>query len=123
MEHSEDVEYLCVDSFITGVVEARSLETAFETGLIDLLIERGPVTRGEIEGHLNADECGASVLLGLLQSNNVIVEQEGRVLLSEPFLKALRYRDLLQTKPSLRTSFFLTLQTSLPRWSSIPIVF
>ena len=123
MGYSEGTEYLCVDAFIKGVVEARALETAFETGLIDLLIEKRPLAQGEIEEHLNADERGASMLVGLLRSNNVIVEQGGRILLSEAFIKALRYRDLLRRNWNLHTSFSLTLQTSLHRWSSIPIAF
>ncbi len=98
MEYSEETDYLRVDAFIKGVVEARSLATAFETGLIDHLLENKTSTPGEIEKRCAMDAQGASLLLGLLRLNNVTEEHRGTIMLTAPFIKALRYRDLLETK-------------------------
>ena len=34
-------DYLCVDRFLRTVIDARSLKTAFEIGLVDFLVQRG----------------------------------------------------------------------------------
>ncbi len=98
MEYSEETDYLCIDAFIKGVVEARSLATAIEAGLIDHLLENGPSTMGEIEKRFAMDAPGASLLLDLLRLNNVTEEQGDKIMLTPAFIKALRYRDLLETK-------------------------
>ncbi len=98
MEYSEETDYLRIDAFIEGVVEARSLATALETGLIDHLLGNGPSTAEEIEKCCAMDAAGASLLLGLLRLNNVTEEHGGRIMLSAAFIEALRYRDLLETK-------------------------
>ena len=99
MEYSEETDYLCVDAFIKGVVEARALATAFETGLIDHLIENETAAQGEIEERSATQTRRAPrLLLGLLRSNNVTEEQGDRIMLTPAFIKALRYRDLLETK-------------------------
>lgn len=97
-ERSDDLEFLIVDEFITTMVDARSLKTAFELGLIDRLVEH---RRGSVEAlgrTLGTDAPGLRFLLDLLAVNGVIEERGGDVRLSVRFLKALRYRDLLETK-------------------------
>ena len=98
MEYSEETGYLCIDAFIKGIVEARSLATAIEVGLIDHLLGNVPSTAEEIEKRCNLDAPGASLLLGLLRLNNVAEEHGGRFMLTPAFTKALRYRDLLEAK-------------------------
>jgi SAM-dependent methyltransferase len=98
MEYSEETDYLRVDAFMKGVVEAGALAAAFETGLIDHLLASGPATQAEIEKRFGIDAAGASLLLGLLRSNNVAEELLGRSALTAPFVEALRYRDLLEAK-------------------------
>jgi ubiquinone/menaquinone biosynthesis C-methylase UbiE len=98
MGYSDETDYLRVDAFLKGVVEARSLATGLETGLIDHLLTNGPSTAGEIEKRCAMDEKGASMLLGLLHSNNVTEEHGGTIMLTAAFVKALQYRDLLEAK-------------------------
>ena len=93
-----DPGYLCVDSFMKGIVDARALGTAFELGLIDNLVENGTVTLDQVEKGPGADDKGARFLLDLLVRNQVIEEENGRFSLSPQFVEALRYRDLMEAK-------------------------
>ncbi len=98
MEYSEETDYLRVDAFMKGAVEAGALASAFEMGLIDHLLANGPSAGADIEKRFGMDAAGASLLLGLLISNNIAVEQAGKIALTAVFVEALRYRDLLETK-------------------------
>jgi SAM-dependent methyltransferase len=97
-ERGDDLEFLIVDEFITTIVDARAVKTAFELGLIDRLLDH---RRGSVEAlgrMLGTDAAGLRFLLDLLAMNGVIEERSGDVRLSTRFLGALRYRDLLETK-------------------------
>jgi hypothetical protein len=39
-KQDREFAYLCVDEFIEDIFQARALATAFETGLIDTLIQK-----------------------------------------------------------------------------------
>ena len=93
-----EFDFLRVDDFLQGVVETRALATAFELGLIDLLLGWENPTR-EIVGHkLKLDRRGSDFLLGVLISNGVVEEQGDELRLTERFHAALRYRDLMEAK-------------------------
>ncbi len=118
MGYSEETDYLRVDAFMGGAVEAGALACAFETGLVDYLFAGGPATQGEIERRLAIDAPGARFLLGLLCANNVTTEEGGLIALSAPFIEALRYRDLMEAKleiTRLVLSDFTDLFTTLIR--------
>lgn len=97
-EPSPPLDFLAVDGFLTTLVDARALKTAFELGLIDRLLEHRSGSIEALGRALGADRPGMRFLLDLLQANAVVEERSGDVRLTRRFLHALRYRDLLETK-------------------------
>jgi len=95
---SRDLEYLCVDEFIKTLVDARALKTAFELRLIDHLEETTSSAIADLEKISGVDEAGLRLLLDLLAANRVIEQRDGAIRLSQRFMTALKYRDLLETK-------------------------
>jgi SAM-dependent methyltransferase len=95
---TDALDYLCVDSFLRTLVDARSLKTAFELGLVDFLSAQPGASAETLEKALGLDSPGARFLLSLLGANRVIKENNGAVQLHESFVVALRYRDLMETK-------------------------
>jgi SAM-dependent methyltransferase len=109
------LEYLCVDDFLKTLIDAQVLKTAFDLQLIDHLQE-GASGRERLEEQTGADPPGLRFLLGLLQANGVLLEEDGRFMLTPGFQAALRYRDLLVTKlrfANLAAADFLELSTPL----------
>jgi len=103
MEHekdpqSEEFDYLSVDDFIKDIVNARALASAFELHLIDYLVKNQTVSLEEIKKGFKGDAQGPPLLLDLLMANHVLEESKGKIRLTQPFVKALRYRDLLEAK-------------------------
>lgn len=93
-----ELEYLCVDNFMQDMVAARALATAFELKLIDYVHDQGGVPRDALQQHLGGPVQGLNFLLDLLIANRVVQERNGNLSLTQPFLKALEYRDLLEVK-------------------------
>jgi len=92
------LEFLVVDEFITTMVDARALKSAFELGLVDRLLESRSGSVEALGRALGVDAPGLRLLLDLLAANRVAEERGGDVRLTKRFLDALRYRDLLETK-------------------------
>ena len=90
--------YLCVDEFMRDLVGARGLQSAFELGLVDHLLKNQPIDLQSAAVSSGLDARALQLLLGILEANGVIEVQAGNIALSEPFVTALRYRDLLQAK-------------------------
>jgi hypothetical protein len=97
-EASPDLGFLAVDGFLSTLIDARALKTAFELQLVDRLLasERQPVEA--LGADLGVDDTGLDLLLGMLASNRVVTLDGGHVGLHPAFREALRYRDLLETK-------------------------
>jgi len=95
---ADDLDYLRVDAYIGSVIDARCLKTAFETGLIDHLLQRGSSPLHLLQQATGADERGLAMLLALLQGSGVVEQRLGDVRLQADFVSVLRYRDLLETK-------------------------
>ena len=92
------LDYLCVDSFMKTVVDARALATAFEMRLIDYLSENQASTPDDLKKGFAGDDRGLQFILNLLKANRVIEENKGKISLSTEFQQALQYRDLLEAK-------------------------
>jgi SAM-dependent methyltransferase len=92
------LDYLCVDSFLRTLVDARALLTAFELRLIDYLAENPSADSASLSRELRIDHRGLQVLLHLLQANQVIETKGSQFSLTQGFHEALRYRNLLVTK-------------------------
>ena len=91
-------EFLVVDEFLKTLIDARALKSAFELGLIDRLVEHRSGSIEALGRTLAVDQLGLSFLLNLLKANAVVTERSGDVRLTQRFLAALRYRDLLEAK-------------------------
>ena len=97
-ERGNPYGYLCVDDFLGTLVDARSLATALELGLVDLLDRDGATS---FEAMLMASKItpvGLRLLIRLLRANRVLAETGGQTELTPGFRSALRYRDLLEAK-------------------------
>jgi cyclopropane fatty-acyl-phospholipid synthase-like methyltransferase len=97
-DQSKEFGYLCVDDFMENLVDAKVLSTAFELGLIDFLIEKKSAPFGFLKRELGTEAHGTYTLLKLLLSNGVIEERDGNIELTQQFIYALEYRDLLELK-------------------------
>jgi SAM-dependent methyltransferase len=109
MEHSEkagkmdETGYLCVDSYTSTLVGTRALATAFELGLIDLVLTEKEVGREYIMVRLGIDRHGLELLLGTLLASGVFEERgweerDGGLAFTEGFSRALEYRDLMEVR-------------------------
>ena len=96
--NSPALAYLGVDDFLSTLIDARALKTAFELGLIDALATGGVVDVAAIRDRCGTDERGLDLLLSLLGSNRVVERDDQSVGLTDGFRKILEYRDLLETK-------------------------
>jgi SAM-dependent methyltransferase len=91
-------DFLCVDDFIERLDHARALTTAFEIGLIDFMIQTGKTDRESLANRWRTGRRAMNLLLSLLLANRVIAEKEGWIELTDAFLNAVRFRDLLELK-------------------------
>ena len=91
-------EYLCTESFLKSLIDARALKTAFDLRVIDHLAANPAMTLADLVAWFPGDGQGLRLLLSLLRGNGVVEEGNGQIRLSQQFRQALRYRDLLETK-------------------------
>jgi len=91
-----ELAYLCIDAFMQDIFSARALATAFETGLIDLLVQESPSSPDAIGRRLDLDHQGVALLLNLLEKNLVLTKNESGVELTDEFRRVLDFRDILQ---------------------------
>jgi len=101
MNHDKEFEYLCVDDFLGDIIYTRALTTAFETGLIDALIRSKSLLYQSLMEKKGEDNRGMRLLLDLLQVNRIIDNCDGAISLTEEFVHALKFRDLLELKCAL----------------------
>lgn len=95
---NHEFDYLCVDQFIRTLVQARTLATAFELGLIDYLLSTQVSSFVALKNHTKIEGQGLRLLLDLLKANNVVKDNNGKIKFSKEFNKALQFRDLLEAK-------------------------
>ena len=93
-----ELEYLCVDDFLKTLVDARALSSAFELGLIDFIVQKPRVDLDDLREALGTDERGLRFLADLLLLNHVIEEKNSEIMLTQAFIRALKFRDLLEAK-------------------------
>src|SRR6202035_4216788 len=95
---SASYDFLCVDDFLQTELDARAIRSAFETGLIDALVADGPLSEAALAAKTRMVPAGFRLLTGLLAVNNVIRWQGDLVTLTPAFVRALGFRDLLETR-------------------------
>lgn len=89
-----DYPWLCIEPFLADFTGARALSSAFELGLIDLLLDGA--TPGQAGERLPLDERGLRLLLNMLRAHGVLESATYRP--SAAFRDALAYRDLLEAR-------------------------
>ena len=99
-DRGPEFAYLCVDAFMQDIFSARALATAFDTGLIDLLLQ-GPQPLDVLARNLGFHEQGLALLLGLLEENRVFRRSDSGIQFTGEFRRALEFRDLLELKLSM----------------------
>ena len=91
-------DYLVVDRFMGTMIHAEALATAFEIGMVDCLISRGPASSVVLAERLSATPDGVALLLDILIESGVVAEKDGACALADSFLKALCFRDLMEAR-------------------------
>ncbi len=94
----EELEFLCVDRFLTNMIAAQALKSALALKLIDQLWAEQASTSARLESNWRGDRRGLGVLLDLLSVNQVIERTGDEIRLTPQFRSALRFRDLLEAK-------------------------
>ena len=90
--------FLGVDDYLSTLVGARALKSAFELQLVDRLIPRDSLPAADLGAAAGIDDLGLDFLLGLLEANGIVVREAEDVGLAPAFREILAYRDLLETK-------------------------
>lgn len=90
--------YLCVDDFLGTLVDARSLATALELGLVDHLVKRESSTFEAALAATKTTPVGLRLLVRLLRANQIVEMNDDRLQLTPAFRAALEFRDLLVAK-------------------------
>ena len=98
---SREFDYLCVDDFVSNIYSARALATVFEIGLIDSLIQHKSISLDSLTGQGSKESRGMRLLINLLITNHVVENCDGAIKLSDAFVHALEFRDLLELKIAL----------------------
>ena len=98
---NREFDYLCVDEFINNIYSARALATAFEIGLIDSLIQQKSISYYSLTEQRSKESRGMRLLISLLIANRVMEDCDGTLKLSDGFVHALEFRDLLELKIAL----------------------
>ncbi len=98
---NEIPDYLAGDRFMATLLQAEALATAFEIGLVDCLISRGPAASDALAERLTATPKGMVFLLDILTESGVVVRSEGKYMLSREFMAVLPYRELMELKLAL----------------------
>lgn len=97
-DKNTDLDYVCVDRFIQNLFHARALATAFEIGLVDFMLQTGNPGLESLAKRWGASLQAMHLLISLLMDNRVVEDHHGQIKLTDEFLKALKFRDLLQLK-------------------------
>ncbi|MDA1230520.1 MAG: methyltransferase [Planctomycetota bacterium] len=91
-------EFLMVERYLHDALQARTLQAAFEMGVIDLVAESGAISKKQLFRNRSCDSAGADFLTRVLAKAGIFQLDESSINLTAEFREALKYRDLLLTK-------------------------
>lgn len=91
-------DHVLVNRFLGSEFDARALKTGFELGVLDRLNERGRTTLQTLARDLRIHPVGLDALVGMLETNAVIARSGDTVELTEDFVRALAFRDLMEVR-------------------------
>ncbi len=90
-------DYLCVDQYLQGIVEAQAVSLALSCGLIDELNSNSQ-DKSLLSEHYQQQIQALPPLLDVLQENQVIELSDDQYQLTDGFRFALQFRDLIEEK-------------------------
>ena len=91
-------DFLIIEPFLHDAIQARTLQAAFELGIIDALESNACLPESQVLRGRSCDSAGGKFLLQVLARSGVVQLNDKSVHLTESFRSALRFRDLLLTK-------------------------
>ena len=90
-------DYLRIDQYLQDFMQTQLLKGAFDKGLIDTLA-KAPSNLSNLQKATATDGPGLQFLLSALIQSNVVKESAEYFELTDAFIEALYYRDLLEAK-------------------------
>jgi SAM-dependent methyltransferase len=123
-------EFLSVNAFLSTEMDARAIKSALELGIIDALSADRPTSMASLAAGQRLNPVGLRLLIDMLEVNGVVVRDGDLVSLTPEFRRALRFRDLLESRiafsdliwPDIHT-LFTPLLTDLPQFMARSAVF
>ena len=91
-------DFLTIERYLQDAFHARTLQVAFDMGVIDQLAEYGPSTPQQLFHNRSCDAAGADFLTKVLTAAGVLQIDHSLIDLTTEFRTAFKYRDLLLTK-------------------------
>lgn len=91
-------DFLIIEPFLRDAIQARTLQAAFELGIIDVLESNAAVSESQLLRGRACDAAGGRFLLQILARSGVVQINGESIELTTTFRSALRFRDLLLTK-------------------------
>ena len=91
-------DFLIIEPYLHDAIQARTLQAAFELGIIDALESTDGLSESQLLRGRACDAAGGRFLLQVLARSGVVHINGATVQLTQTFRSALRFRDLLLTK-------------------------
>lgn len=91
-------DFLIIEPFLHDAIQARTLQAAFELGIIEALESNVQLSESQLLRGRPCDAAGGRFLLQVLARSGVVQINEDSIKLTQTFRSALRFRDLLLTK-------------------------
>ena len=91
-------DFLIIEPYLHDAIQARTLQAAFELGIIDALESNAGLPESQLLRGRACDAAGGRFLLQVLARSGVVQINSESIQLTETFRSALRFRDLLLTK-------------------------
>ena len=91
-------DFLIIEPYLHDAIQARTLQAAFELGIIDALESNAGLPESQLLRGRACDAAGGRFLLQVLARSGVVQITSESIQLTETFRSALRFRDLLLTK-------------------------
>ena len=89
-------DFLIIEPFLRDAIQARTLQAAFELGIIDTLESTAGLSESQLLRGRACDAAGGRFLFQILAKSGVVNLDGESIQLTETFRSALRFRDLLK---------------------------
>ena len=126
----DNLEFLCVNAFLSTEMDARAIKSAIELGILDALRSNGATSLSALSVERRVNSTGLRLLVDMLEVNGVVARTGDLIELTSEFRAALQFRDLLESRiefadvvwPDIH-SLFTPLLTDVPQFMARSKVF